>query len=102
MSDDIEDKANEDTNDANWWFKSVLGLNDFRVEKEPLYERKDRMKLLAKRVRDFLISEDGPTAVEYADMLALIIIVCITAIQSVGTRANATFNQVAQQLPAAS
>jgi len=54
-------------------------------------------------VRRFLASEDGPTAVEYAVMLALIIVVCLTAIQAIGTNANTTFNSVSTQLqPAAS
>jgi pilus assembly protein Flp/PilA len=53
------------------------------------------MKSLAKSVKNFLVSEDGPTAVEYAVMLALIIIVCLTAITSVGTTANTTFEGVA-------
>ena len=44
------------------------------------------MKSLAQKVQRFLVSEDGPTAVEYAVMLALIIIVCLTAISSVGTK----------------
>jgi pilus assembly protein Flp/PilA len=39
----------------------------------------------------FLNNEDGPTAVEYAVMLALIIVVCITAITALGTNANKTF-----------
>ena len=56
------------------------------------------MKKLAKKVQRFLVSEDGPTAVEYAVMLALIIIVCLTAITAIGTNANATFNNVAGQL----
>ncbi len=56
------------------------------------------MKVLAKRVQRFLVSEDGPTAVEYAVMLALIIIVCLTAIRSIGTNAAATFNNVSGQL----
>ncbi|MBC8116157.1 MAG: Flp family type IVb pilin [Candidatus Saccharimonas sp.] len=43
-------------------------------------------------VKNFLVSEDGPTAVEYAIMLALIVIVCIGAVQSIGTSANAKFN----------
>jgi pilus assembly protein Flp/PilA len=42
----------------------------------------------------FLKSEDGPTAVEYAVMLALIIVVCITAITTLGGNANATFTSV--------
>jgi pilus assembly protein Flp/PilA len=43
---------------------------------------------------DFLRQEDGPTAVEYAVMLALIIVVCIAAITALGTNANATFTEV--------
>jgi len=45
-------------------------------------------------VKKFLVSEDGPTAVEYAVMLALIIIVCLTAVQAIGTSAKAKFEQV--------
>ncbi len=58
------------------------------------------MKSLAQKVQRFLVSEDGPTAVEYAVMLALIIIVCLTAISAVGTRTSATFNKIANSLPA--
>jgi pilus assembly protein Flp/PilA len=43
---------------------------------------------------EFLKREDGPTAVEYAVMLALIIVVCIAAITTLGTNANATFTTV--------
>jgi pilus assembly protein Flp/PilA len=56
------------------------------------------MKNLANSIRRFLSSEDGPTAVEYAVMLALIIVVCLTAIQAVGTNANAKFNTVKNAL----
>jgi pilus assembly protein Flp/PilA len=42
----------------------------------------------------FLRNEDGPTAVEYAVMLALIIVVCIGAITTLGQNANATFTSV--------
>jgi len=56
------------------------------------------MKNLAVKVQRFLASEDGPTAVEYAVMLALIVIVCLTAIRSIGTNANDTFNDVATAL----
>ena len=56
------------------------------------------MKSLAKKVQRFLVSEDGPTAVEYAVMLALIVIVCLTAIQAIGTNASATFQEVADQI----
>ncbi|HEV7221539.1 MAG TPA: Flp family type IVb pilin [Pirellulales bacterium] len=60
------------------------------------------MKNLALKVQRFLVSEDGPTAVEYAVMLALIIIVCLTAITSVGTKASAVFTGVANSLTSAS
>jgi pilus assembly protein Flp/PilA len=43
----------------------------------------------------FAEREDGPTAVEYAVMLALIIVVCITAITTLGRNANNTFSNVA-------
>ena len=43
----------------------------------------------------FLQGEDGPTAVEYAVMLALIIVVCIVAITAIGTNANKVFANAA-------
>ena len=43
---------------------------------------------------EFMKKEDGPTAVEYAVMLALIIVVCIAAITTLGTNANNTFSSV--------
>jgi pilus assembly protein Flp/PilA len=42
----------------------------------------------------FVKDESGPTAVEYAVMLALIIVVCITAITALGTNANNTFSYI--------
>ena len=56
------------------------------------------MKNIVSKVQRFLKSEDGPTAVEYAIMLALIVIVCLAAIQSVGTDASSRFDDIAQQL----
>jgi pilus assembly protein Flp/PilA len=53
-------------------------------------------------VARFLRDEDGPTAVEYAVMLALIIVVCITAITTLGTNANNTFSNVALNTAVAS
>lgn len=60
------------------------------------------MKSFVRRLTRFIRSEDGPTAVEYAVMLALIVIVCLTAIQSIGTNANSTFQSVATSLQSAS
>ena len=56
------------------------------------------MKSIATKVQRFLKSEDGPTAVEYAIMLALIVVVCLTAIQAVGTNASAAFQNIAEEL----
>ena len=50
----------------------------------------------------FLVEEDGPTAVEYAVMLALIIVVCIAAISLLGRNANSTFTTVGNAIGAAS
>lgn len=67
-----------------------------RAEFKPQPE--DEMKVFAKKVQRFLASEDGPTAVEYAVMLALIVIVCLAAIRSIGTNASAAFTNVATQI----
>ena len=59
------------------------------------------MKKFSQRVVRFLRREDGPTAVEYAVMLALIIVVCITAITTLGKNANNTFTTVGNAVGAA-
>ena len=56
------------------------------------------MKNIVSKVQRFIKSEDGPTAVEYAIMLALIVIVCIAAIQAVGTAANGAFQNIESEL----
>jgi pilus assembly protein Flp/PilA len=52
------------------------------------------MQKFGKWAVEFLKREDGPTAVEYAVMLALIIAVCIAAITALGTNTNKTFTSV--------
>ncbi|MBS0208648.1 MAG: Flp family type IVb pilin [Planctomycetes bacterium] len=56
------------------------------------------MKALWQKGWQFLRRDDGPTAVEYAVMLALIVVVCMTAVRSIGTRSKSTFQKVAKQL----
>ena len=56
------------------------------------------MNSLARYFRRLLVSEDGPTAVEYAVMLALIIVICLTAISSVGTQVSTQFGSVSKSL----
>ena len=52
------------------------------------------MRQMTKSVVKFLKREDGPTAVEYAVMLALIVVVCIAAITAIGTASSSTFSKV--------
>jgi pilus assembly protein Flp/PilA len=53
------------------------------------------LRSLTQHAVQFLKAEDGPTAVEYAVMLALIIVVCLGAITTLGQNAKSTFNNVA-------
>ena len=57
------------------------------------------MRNVTKSLVKFLKREDGPTAVEYAVMLALIVVVCIAAITQIGKGANSTFANIAGNLP---
>ena len=59
------------------------------------------MRAIAKRLVRFLKQEDGPTALEYAVMLALIVVVCLAAIGTVGSQANTTFSSTGAKLKAA-
>jgi pilus assembly protein Flp/PilA len=60
------------------------------------------MRQFAKNLVKFVKAEDGPTAVEYAVMLALIIVVCIGTITALGNNANNTFLTVKNALPSGS
>ena len=57
------------------------------------------MNWMKNRMQQFLVSEDGPTATEYAVMLALIIIVALAAITLLGQKVNTIFTNVEGQLP---
>ena len=57
------------------------------------------MKAFFDRAKSFLVSEDGPTATEYAVMLALIIIVALTAITALGEKVEDIFTNVEAELP---
>jgi pilus assembly protein Flp/PilA len=59
-----------------------------------------QMKALSTKFVEFLKKEDGPTAVEYAVMLALIIVVCIAAITALGQTASNTFSFVNTKMAA--
>ena len=57
------------------------------------------MKQFMNLAKNFLKSEDGPTATEYAVMLALIIIVALGAITGLGTTVQGIFTSVDTSLP---
>ena len=56
------------------------------------------MSACFRALAEFLKHEDGPTAVEYAVMLSLIIVVCLAAISVLGQKTSATFNTIAVTL----
>lgn len=56
------------------------------------------MRKFTNALVNFINDESGPTAVEYAVMLALIIVVCITAVTTLGTNANNTFSYVGTKI----
>ena len=60
------------------------------------------MRKFAQSLVNFVKNEDGPTAVEYAVMLALIIVVCITAITTLGSNTNNSFSYVGTKIGGAS
>jgi pilus assembly protein Flp/PilA len=52
------------------------------------------MRGLSSWLGSFVCAQDGPTAVEYAVMLALVIVVCLVAVAALGSNANQTFTVV--------
>ena len=58
------------------------------------------MNALMNRVKAFLVNDDGPTATEYAVMLALIIVICLVAIGTLGRTVNGIFGNVNDTLSA--
>jgi pilus assembly protein Flp/PilA len=56
---------------------------------------------LVQRISNFLKRDDGPTAVEYAVMLMLIVIVCLASITTLGKNTNGAFSYVGSSIKAA-
>lgn len=55
---------------------------------------------MIKHIKQFLKNEDGPTAVEYAVMIALIVATCLSSIGLLSTQTAASFDNSATQLNA--
>jgi pilus assembly protein Flp/PilA len=60
------------------------------------------MKQVTSRVRRFLVSEDGPTAVEYAVLVGLIVVALVTVVKNMAGSLSTTFSSVTSTLNAAS
>lgn len=52
------------------------------------------MNAIVNRMKAFLVNDDGPTATEYAVMLALIIVVAIAAVTLLGQSVKGVFSNV--------
>jgi len=78
----------------------LLGQRDRRASAALARTNEYMMKIqsFAQPVRDFLVSEDGPTAVEYAVMLGLIVMVCIVAVSSVGSKTCSLFTSASSKM----
>lgn len=57
------------------------------------------MRRLGQKLRLFLASEGGPTAVEYAVMIGLIVLACIASIGLVGSQTSTLFTSASNKLP---
>ena len=73
-------------------------VNKLLFDLVTLYLGDPAMRKMTQKLVTFLKREDGPTAVEYAVMLALIIVVCIAAITALGSNANKTFGNVSNTI----
>lgn len=51
-------------------------------------------------IKRFLREEDGPTATEYAVMLALVIVVVIASVAALGSKVDAIFTNLNESLDA--
>jgi len=56
------------------------------------------LRRLARVARKFVRAEDGPTAVEYAAMLAVVIVVCVTAVTTLGTNTKKPYTTVSNTI----
>ena len=57
------------------------------------------MKSINKRMKDFLTSEAGPTATEYAVMLSLIVLGAMAGISLLGIKVSDIFTFLGSDLP---
>ena len=77
-------------------------LDDFQdrsfTTSSSCFQKEQEMTFLTSKVRRFLVSEDGPTAVEYAVMLGLIVVAIVVVVGNLATSVSGTFSTVSSAL----
>ena len=56
------------------------------------------MKAILSVAREWLVSDDGASTIEYALMLALIVVACVLAIGQLGASSSKTYSNVGTEL----
>ena len=65
------------------------------IRRQRANRENDTVRKLSARIYSFLLSEEGPTTVEYAIMLTMIVLVCFASIGLLGSSVNMRYNQIA-------
>ena len=63
-------------------------------------ERSATVNAFCQRLREFVRSEDGPTATEYAVLIAIICVAAIGAMSSFGQHMDNIYTSIASTMPA--
>ena len=88
-------------------FRGILGTRERRWSFgiwgpiQPSQGETSTMSKFMRRLRRFGAGDDGPTAVEYAVMLSLIVVVCLAGVRKIGNKSKTTFTQVSKSIKAA-
>ena len=72
-----------------------MGCIIFRVEDDASHDQEIFMQ---RPIRNFIISQDGGTAAEYAIMASLIAVVIVTAVALLGTNTSSLFQSVSKAM----
>lgn len=64
------------------------------MDREGLRMKRGWMKIVSGRLGDLLRDEDGPTGTEYAIMLAVLILGCVTIVQSIGQSMETIYDNI--------
>jgi pilus assembly protein Flp/PilA len=88
----IDIKLDEDMINPSQWRRGIIT--------NLVVNLKEEIKMAIKKfLKKFIQEEEGATAVEYAVMIVLIIVVCLAAVTLLGEKVNNAFNAVATNMP---